>query len=62
MKLFDERYQEDIICPLCKGLEFTEFDKRTRTSSYHIFCQNEKCKNDLLIPMNLVIKKVIIIK
>ena len=62
MKLYDKRYEEFIKCSKCAEDEFTDFDKRTETTTYHIWCKKKDCKTDLLIPVKDIIKEVIEIK
>lgn len=60
MKLLDQRTKKNIVCPKCKGKNFTEFDMLTETTTYHIWCKKKNCNTDLLIPVKAVVTKVII--
>ena len=60
MKLLDKRYDEEITCPACGGKDFTDFDMRTKTTTYQIWCEKEGCKTDLLIPVKDIKRGLII--
>ncbi len=62
MKLLDKTYgEEKIVCPKCGKSEFADIDFRpTRYSTYQIFCADEKCKTDMLIPTKKIADKIII--
>lgn len=62
MKFYEKQYKEYIKCPKCGGVDFTDIDKRTETTTYHVFCLKEDCKTDILVPVKPVIKEFIELK
>ena len=59
MKFFEKQWQEYIKCPKCQGVDFTDIDRRTETTTYHVWCLKKDCKTDILVPTKLVLRGLI---
>lgn len=63
MKLKDTIKEKKIVCAKCGKDEFVEVNSLpTKYTSVQIFCADEKCKTDILVPVKSIIKGIIVKK